>query len=270
MLRRIILSLMMFPVISFAQPEGTISGRVVDLSSRKSLESANIILKGTTIGTSSAKDGTFRLSAPIGDQIVIVSFIGFETIEREVLVQSEDAVEVEILLIPKVLPGQTIVVTSTRGKERETPATFSTLEAKELAERYNTQDIPQLLSELPSTTFYSDNGNGIGYNYLNIRGFDQRRISVMINGIPQNDPEDHNVYWLDFPDLAANLEDIQVQRGAGSAFYGPAAIGGSVNLITSSFASSPAIAVSSGIGTFSTRKYSVKANSGLEIGRAHV
>ena len=78
--------------------------------------------------------------------------------------------------------------------------------------RYDTQDVPQLLSELPSTTFYSENGNGIGYNYLNIRGFDQRRISVMVNGIPQNDPEDHNVYWIDFPDLLASTENIQVQH----------------------------------------------------------
>ena len=71
---------------------------------------------------------------------------------------------------------------------------------------YTVQDIPNYLSQLPSTTFYSENGNGIGYNYLSIRGFDQRRISVSINGIPQNDPEDHNVYWLDFPDL------LQVQN----------------------------------------------------------
>lgn len=235
----------------------------MELSSRKPLEAANIILKGTTTGTSSEKDGSFRLPAGTGTQIVIVSYIGFETAERQVLVPAEGTVEVEFLLSPRMLPGQTIVVTATRGRERETPATFSTLEAKELATRYNTQDIPQLLSELPSTTFYSDNGNGIGYTYLNIRGFDQRRISVMINGIPQNDPEDHNVYWLDFPDLAANLEDIQVHRGAGSAFYGPAAIGGSVNLITSSFASSAGITASAGTGTFNTRKYSVKANSGL-------
>ena len=56
-----------------------------------------------------------------------------------------------------------------------------------------------LLSELPSTTYYSESGNGIGYTYLNIRGFDARRVAVMVNGIPQNDPEDHNVYWLDVP-----------------------------------------------------------------------
>ncbi|MCK7517700.1 MAG: Plug domain-containing protein [Ignavibacteriales bacterium] len=66
----------------------------------------------------------------------------------------------------------------------------------------------------PQLHFYSENGNGIGYNYLSIRGFDQRRISVSINGIPQNDPEDHNVYWLDFPDLLASTE-----LDSGSAWF---------------------------------------------------
>ncbi len=70
---------------------------------------------------------------------------------------------------------------------------------------------------------------------LSIRGFDQRRISVSVNGIPQNDPEDHNVYWLDFPDLLASTELIQVQRGAGSGVVGYPAIGGSINIITSPF-----------------------------------
>ncbi len=94
-----------------------------------------------------------------------------------------------------------IVVFPTQARERETPVTFSNLSRRQLSERYSVQDVPVLLSELPSITYYSENGNGIGYNYINLRGFDQRRLSVMINGVPQNDPEDHNVYWIDFPDL---------------------------------------------------------------------
>ena len=80
-------------------------------------------------------------------------------------------------------------------------------------------------------------------------------IAVMVNGIPQNDPEDHNVYWLDFPDIAESLEDIQVQRGAGSAFYGPPAIGGSVNLITKNFGRETILQVSAGLGSYNTRNY---------------
>ncbi len=141
-----------------------------------------------------------------------------------------------------------VIITATQAHERETPVTFTDLKASEIRDRYSMQDVPVLLSELPSITTYSENGNGIGYNYVNLRGFDQRRISVMVNGIPQNDPEDHNVYWIDFPDLMASTDLIQVQRGAGSAFYGPAAIGGSINLVTNPFNGAPGISLESDFG----------------------
>jgi iron complex outermembrane recepter protein len=167
-----------------------------------------------------------------------------------------------------------VLVTATQARERETPVTFSNLNRHQIQERYSVQDVPVLLAELPSVTFYSENGNGIGYNYINLRGFDQRRLSVMINGIPQNDPEDHNVYWIDFPDLMASTELIQVQRGAGSAFYGPPAIGGSVNLITNPFSQKPGITLETMFGfqefgdssrslPLTTKKFSVSINSGL-------
>ena len=167
-----------------------------------------------------------------------------------------------------------VVVIATRAHDRETPATFSDLTAKDLSERYSVQDVPVLLSELPSIITYSENGNGIGYNYINLRGFDQRRLSVMVNGVPQNDPEDHNVYWIDFPDLLASTDDIQVQRGAGSAFYGPPAIGGSVNLVTNPFKAEPGITLESMFGfqefgdsskslPLTTRRFNVSFNSGI-------
>ena len=228
---RVILFLAVFsalPLVLFGQDAGSIEGRVLDADSTRSLEAANVLLQGTSIGTSVNKDGSFRLrQVPAGAHILRVSYIGYTPQNLAVEVVQNQTLTLEILLEPTILPGQTIIVSAMRARERENPVAFATLTAHDLAERYSTQDIPQLLSELPSTTFYSENGNGVGYNYLSIRGFDQRRMSVMVNGIPQNDPEDHDVYWLDFPDLAANLQDIQVQRGAGSAFYGPPAIGGS-------------------------------------------
>ncbi len=167
-----------------------------------------------------------------------------------------------------------VIVSPTEARMRETPVSFSDLTRKHIQERYSDQDIPVLLSELPSITYYSESGSGIGYNYINLRGFDQRRLSVMINGVPQNDPEDHNVYWIDFPDLMASAGDIQVQRGAGSAFYGPPAIGGSVNLVTNPFGRKPGITLeaiagfqqfgdSAGSLLLNTRKYAVSVNSGL-------
>ncbi len=166
-----------------------------------------------------------------------------------------------------------MIITATQARERETPVTFSDLNAREIKDRYVMQDAPAVLSELPSIVHFSWNGNDIGYTFLNLRGFEQRRISVMINGIPQNDPEDHQVYWIDMPDMLAYTNNIQIQRGAGSAFYGPPAIGGSINIVTTPVTAQPKISLSAGWGfqelggenrtALNTRKYSLALSSGL-------
>ncbi|MBS4028238.1 MAG: TonB-dependent receptor [Ignavibacteriales bacterium] len=168
-----------------------------------------------------------------------------------------------------------INVTPTQATERSSPVTFSNVSREVIQQRQSLLDIPTLLSELPSVTTYSENGNGIGYNYMTLRGFDQRRLSIMVNGIPQNDPEDHNVYWIDFPDMLSSTDNIQVQRGAGSAFYGPAAIGGSVNLTTTPFTSTQNIVLESSFNVqefgdenttkLNARKYSAAYNSGILV-----
>jgi iron complex outermembrane receptor protein len=172
-----------------------------------------------------------------------------------------------------------ITVTTTRAEKLTSPVAFSELSRAELQRIHTYQDLPAVLAELPSTIFYSDNGNNVGYSTLSMRGFDQRRISVMINGIPQNDPEDHNTYWINFPDLASNLASIQVQRGAGYANYGQAAIGGSIHLTTSNFADKSFVMASLGMGmqefgaerraAVNLSRFSVEGSTGLfELGGA--
>jgi iron complex outermembrane receptor protein len=167
-----------------------------------------------------------------------------------------------------------VTITATNAVERISPVTFSNLNHSEIQKQYSVQDVPVLLSGLPSITFYSENGNSNGgYSYINLRGFEQQRLSVMVNGVPQNDPEDFSVYWIDFPDLLGSTSNIQVQRGAGSAFYGPPAIGGSVNILAVPFQPQPSVVFENSLGfqeygstnttVLSTRKYSATFNSGL-------
>jgi iron complex outermembrane receptor protein len=258
-----------FVLISFALPlcgfaQGTIRGRVLDAEKNLPLIGANIVLVESVHGASTDSAGQFAIAnLDEGTYTLKASFVGYIAQWQSVAVKANEAVTLTFSLEPTALPGQTVVVTGIRARRRETPVTFSNLERNDIVERYTVQDIPLLLSELPSITCYSENGNGIGYNYLNIRGFDQRRLAVMVNGVPQNDPEDHNVYWLDFPDLASNTDNIQVQRGAGTAFYGPPAIGGSVNIITTNFTNQRKISIYGGTGSYNTQKYSVSASSGL-------
>lgn len=241
----------------------TVTGRVTDAESGLPLEGANIVNIGLPeTGTASDPEGYFELTFRLSDPDTLkISFVGYKT--ELVTVTRNRHQDLLIKLYPKIISSQTVLVEASMGKQGITPLAFNQIRHRQIEQDYTTEDIPEYLSRLPSTTFYSEGGSGIGYNYLNIRGFDQRRISVSINGIPQNDPEDHNVYWIDFPDLLAGTELIQVQRGAGSGVFGYPAIGGSINIITSTFANNPFFKLSSSYGSFNTKKFSVAYSSGL-------
>ncbi|MFM7157820.1 MAG: TonB-dependent receptor plug domain-containing protein, partial [Bacteroidota bacterium] len=147
----------------------------------------------------------------------------------------------------KTVKTPSITVSSTTADEQSS-VTFSNLYQQDIKNTHTAQDISQTLSLLPSIYTVSQNGNNIGYTAISLRGFDQRRIAVMINGVPQNDPEDHNVYWINMPDLLSGTQQLQVQRGAGLMNYGAAAMAGSVSILTSSGANHPGITYSQFLG----------------------
>lgn len=253
--------LFLFSQSLFAQQK--VAAKVANQADEHALQFVSVIVEGKNIGDATDEWGIFELSGDIiaADKITF-THVGFEskTISASEILNQKKLI---IYLIPKLISSQTILVKGSIGIEGLSPVSFSKLKRDEFIPNYTNQDIPELLSYLPSVTFHSENGNGIGYNYLSIRGFDQRRISVSINGIPQNDPEDHNVYWLDFPDLIENTDLIQVQRGAGSGMIGYPAIGGSVNIITSSFSDRPRFELNSSFGSYNTTKKSILLSSGL-------
>lgn len=257
----IVFLLICLPTFIFGR--GSIQGTVTNQQTGEPLIGANIIVSNTNYGAATDKSGEFLIqNVPDGDYVLRASHIGYNNYNKPIRVAG-NVVTLQIQLEPTNIKGEPVIVEPTRATERKTPVTFSSLSKEELKYRNPIEDIPVMLSGLPSTKTYSETGTGIGYTYLNIRGFDQRRISVLINGIPQNDPEDHNVYWIDFYDLIGSLDDIQVQRGAGTAFYGPAAIGGSVNLITENYSWEPNFKLETQFGSYNTKKFSAEGSTGL-------
>jgi len=254
-----------------------IHGFVIDAETNKPLPDANVVLISENFfGDVTDVNGEFRFVADVNpNDKLVISYVGFETVEYRIselnhilsVPDSDGGVVYYFYLNKKIIPSQTVLIEASVGRKGITPLAFDNVIRKDIEENYTVYDLPKYLSDLPSTTFYSESGNAIGYNYLSIRGFDQRRITVSINGIPQNDPEDHNVYWLDFPDLLESTELIQVQRGAGSGVFGYPAIGGSINLITSTFTNKPQIKLSAAYGSYVTRKYSASFSSGLIDGK---
>jgi iron complex outermembrane recepter protein len=155
------------------------------------------------------------------------------------------------------------VVVSTTRTGAHAPFARSVLDREALRKLNTGQDTPMALATLPGAYAYSDAGNGIGYSYLSLRGFPQRRISVLIDGVPLNDPESHEVYWIDHPDLLSSTSEVEVQRGVGSALYGAASLGGSVNLETGPMQATPSASALIAAGSFGTRRMMLEMNSGL-------
>ncbi len=269
------ITIVLFFILNFltSAQQITLKGKIVDAETNLPLQNVNVIvISKIGVGTFTDSNGEFILSTEITDEDTLtISNVGYETgiiTAKELLnipeIQtSNENIFYTFYLNKKIIPSQTVLIEATLGQKGITPLAYDQIDKKEIEKVYTVYDVPKYLSDLPSSTFYSESGNGIGYNYLSIRGFDQRRITVSINGIPQNDPEDHNVYWLDFPDLLSSTELIQVQRGAGSGVFGYPAIGGSINLITSSFSNKPKVELSASYGSYVTRKYSASFSSGL-------
>ncbi len=243
----------------FAQ-DLTLRGKVVNSENGEILVGANVQAENSSFGTVTDKNGEFLLSNLKMNDFIFVSYIGFSTEKVYVRLLSKSIL---IALKPKILSTQSIVIQGFEGKNDEKSAGFSELKSNYIEENFSNQSIPEILSNLPSTTFYSDDGGSLGYSFLNIRGFEQRRISISVNGIPQNDPEDHNVYWIDIPDLLSSTDLIQVQLGAGNSLIGFPSIGGSINLITSPFSNKKEIKLSSNFGSFNIRQFQISATSGL-------
>lgn len=121
---------------------------------------------------------------------------------------------------------EAVTVTAVRGGA---PAARTTLGAADIARAYTGQDVPLVLQRAPAVSTYSESGSQYNYSYFRLRGIDQSRINLTLDGVPLNEPEDQQTYFSDFPDLANSLQSVQLQRGVGTSSYGQASFGGSVN-----------------------------------------
>ena len=235
----------------------SVSGRIVDAETGIGVPGASII--SGDVGTSSNEEGYFSLDLLTGSDIT-VSRIGYEPVT---VIAS---VEMTIELMAATVPGEEIFVLANRAIPGVTPAAFSTLSADEIAAHYSFQDVPMILATEPGVFAYSESGNGTGYSYVSIRGFEQSRIAVMLDNVPLNDNESHQVYWVDHGDILSDAKDVQIQRGIGNSLYGSAAFGGSINIISGIRKDDEDFTLTAGSGSYGTQKLSASYGSGNRFG----
>lgn len=238
---------------------GTLTGKVTIKNSGEPLAGANIYLKETTIGTATNEEGMYYLRVDNGVYEVVCDYIGYATEIRTVEITGEINIDFELT---EFLFSKTIEIIADRARERETPVAYSDISKESINLQLGSQDIPMVLNTTPSV-YSTMQGGGAGEARINVRGFNQRNIAIMINGVPVNDMENGWVYWSNWDGVGDATSSIQLQRGLTAVNLATPSIGGTMNILTDPTANTKGLKYKQEVGNDGFLKSTLIVNSGL-------
>lgn len=248
---------MLLPVLAAAQL--SISGKITDQTGTP-LPGATITA-GPTTSTVADANGRYSLNnLAIGRQKLRVTFIGYQPFEKDLTLASSQVINVSLNVSTTLT--EEVTVSATRASSNS-PTAFTNLSKKDIDKNNSGRGFEYLLEQTPSTVVTSNAGAGVGYTSIRIRGSDATRTNVTLNGIPLNDAEDQGVYFVDLPDLATSVENIQVQRGVGTSTNGAGAFGASINIQTTTRRDTSYAELNNSAGSYGTIKNTVCVGTGL-------
>jgi iron complex outermembrane receptor protein len=247
---------------ALAQTTFSIRGRVVDKVSGETLPGATVTLTGNgqNTGAGADSDGNYKIAnLPAGTYTLQASFIGYKPLTQSVKISTQNVVSSFGLATDNASLDEVQVVAS-QAQERSTPVAFSAINEVKLRETLSNRDLPMILNETPGV-YATQGGGGTGDSRINVRGFDQRNVAVLINGVPVNDMETGAVFWSNW-DLGDVTKSLQVQRGLSASKIAVPSVGGTINVLTKGFDDKRSVLARTEIGSYNYRKYSLMLSSG--------
>ena len=258
--------ILLLPIALFAQ-NGTITGKITDAKTGDALMGANVLIEGTTLGAAATMDGTYEIkNVPPGTFTLKISYMGYTSVTAEVQVTADEKVTANFELEAEIILGAQISILADRAKPRETPVAFTDVRKEDMEMRLGSQDIPLVMNTTPSV-YATMSGGGAGDARVNVRGFDQRNVAIMINGVPVNDMENGWLYWSNWDGVADATSSIQMQRGLSATNLATPSIGGTMNIITDPTALQRGAKFKQEVGNDGFLKSTLSANSGLINGK---
>ncbi|MDB4924490.1 MAG: TonB-dependent receptor [Mucilaginibacter sp.] len=195
-----------------------------------------------------------------GTYTIAVSYLGYKSAQKSIIVSANTTAN--FTLSHNSILTEEVTVSATRASANS-PTAFTNLSKKDIDKNNSGRGFEYLLEQTPSTVVTSNAGAGVGYTSIRIRGSDATRINVTLNGIPLNDAEDQGVYFVDLPDLASSVDNVQVQRGVGTSTNGAGAFGASINIQTTTRRDTAYAEINSSAGSYGTVKNTVNVGTGL-------
>ena len=251
-----LLFLLLLAIISHAQ-KVEVSGVVKDAVNGESLPGAIVTYDGGN-GIATDIDGRFSIQMDKGTHTINVSFVGMAEQQKQVSV-SNARIELEFLLETTQLKEVEIIADIAIG--RKTPVAYSDISSIKIREELGTRDIPMLLNSTPGI-YATQGGGGDGDSRVNIRGFQQKYVAVMVDGIPMNDMENGSVFWSNWFGLDLVTQKMQIQRGLGASKLAIPSIGGTINILTQGIEQKKSIMISSELGNNQNLRETIGLNSG--------
>ncbi|MCB0516940.1 MAG: TonB-dependent receptor [Chitinophagales bacterium] len=246
-----------------ANAQTAVFGYVQDANDNSSLYGATILVEGTTMGTIAGADGYFMLRrVPQGEQTLIIRYLGYEDKSLSVNVGAETIDLGTIGLSSDAIGLQVIEVVADVAIDRQTPVAVSRIDAKTIQTKLGNQEFVEVLRNTPSI-YATKSSGGFGDSRINIRGFKQEDVALLLNGIPVNGMEDNKVYWSNWSGLGDVTRTIQIQRGLGASKLAVASVGGTINIITKSTDQEKGGNVFMGIGNDGYQKAGLTLSTGL-------
>lgn len=253
---------LLLPVLAAAQI--SLSGKITDQQTGAALPGATITIN-PALNTVSDANGNYHFGQlKKGPFNIKVTYIGYQAIEQSITLTSDTTIDFQ--LSAGTLFTEEVTVSATRAS-KNAPMAYTDLGRKEIQKNNLGQDLPFLLNQTPSVVTTSDAGAGIGYTGIHIRGSDATRINVTINGIPYNDSEEQGVFFVDVPDFASSVDNIQIQRGVGTSTNGAGAFGASINIQTTTRRDTAYAELNNSVGSYGTVKNTVNVGTGLLGGK---
>ena len=234
----------------------TISGVVIDASSGKPIAGANIVADDSDLGAAADEDGRFTIEDVQKGGGFTASAIGYED-----LTLYADLEELNFSLERSIVEMSELEVLVSRATEK-TAVAYTDVSKDEISLRLGAQDIPLAMNLVPSV-YATNQGGGAGDARINVRGFNQRNVAIMINGIPVNDMENGWVYWSNWDGVADATSSIQMQKGLSAQNLATPSIGGSMNIITDASAQESGGSFKQEVGAWGLLKSTLSYHTGM-------
>ncbi|EEI91292.1 TonB-dependent receptor [Sphingobacterium spiritivorum ATCC 33300] len=262
MIKSLIIVLWLCALTTITVAQQTLTVKVQDKLKSTALQDATVTLTGRTKQTlTSNSTGIVQFTNLQSDDYLLkVSYIGYNTVQQTVRAGQQTQITIEIE--PRSIHTEEVLVQATRARNNSA-TTYKNLSKEDIAKNNLGQDIPYLLDQTPSVVVGSDAGAGIGYTNMTIRGSDNQRINVTLNGIPLNDAESMGSFFVNLPDFASSVENIQIQRGIGTSTNGAGSFGASLNIQSNTLEENPYVELNNSFGSYNSWKNTLKIGSGL-------